>query len=130
LAVRVAVLRRSDLGDDGVWSLLARAFRKLGQSMRPKRSTRRVAPSRSTAARCRPSRGAVSVRAGLPPVTFHALRHTAATLLLSEGEHPKVIQELLGHAQISITLDRYSHMTPRLISNAAVVMDRLLDEEA
>jgi integrase len=62
--------------------------------------------------------------------TFHALRHTAATLLPSEGEHPKMVQELLGHAQVSLTLDRYSHMTPRLMSNAAVVMDRLLDEEA
>jgi integrase len=65
-----------------------------------------------------------------PTITFHALRHTAETLLLSEGEHPKVVQELLGHAQVSVTLDRYSHMTPRLISNAAAVMDRLLDEEA
>jgi integrase len=69
-------------------------------------------------------------RAGVTLVTFHALRHTAATLLLSEGEHPKVVQELLGHAQVSITLDRLSHMTPRLMSNAAVVMDRSLDQEA
>jgi integrase len=40
-----------------------------------------------------------------------------------------VVQELLGHAQVSITLDRYSHMTPRLMSNAAALMDRLLDGE-
>jgi integrase len=62
-----------------------------------------------------------------PPITFHALRHTAATLRLGQGEHPKVAQELLGHAQVSITLDRYSHMTPTLMSGAAATMDRLLD---
>jgi integrase len=62
----------------------------------------------------------------LPPITFHVLRHTAATLLLGQGEHPKVVQELLGHAQVSITLDRYSHMTPTLMSGAAATMDQLL----
>ena len=41
-----------------------------------------------------------------------------------------VVQELLGQAEVSATLDRYSHMTPRLMSNAAVVMDRLSDAEA
>ena len=40
-----------------------------------------------------------------------------------------MVQELLGHAQVSITLDRYSHMTPRLMSNAALRMDRLLDTQ-
>jgi integrase len=68
-------------------------------------------------------------RAELPPVTFHAPRHTAARLLLAEDEHPKVVQELLGHAQVSITLDRYSRITPTLMSNAAQLMDRPLDAE-
>jgi integrase len=45
-------------------------------------------------------------RAGLPKIRFHDLRHTCATLLLSKGVHPKFVQELLGHATISITLDR------------------------
>ena len=67
---------------------------------------------------------------GVAPITFHALRHTAATLLLSEGEHPRVVQGTAGSRPGSITLDHYSHMTPRLMSNAATVMDRLLDEEA
>ncbi|OYV96223.1 MAG: hypothetical protein B7Z73_01085 [Planctomycetia bacterium 21-64-5] len=50
------------------------------------------------------------MRAGLPAIRFHDLRHTAATLLLAEGVHPKVVQERLGHSQISITLDTYSHV--------------------
>src|SRR5262249_55887210 len=50
-------------------------------------------------------------RAAPPPIRFHDLRHTAATLLLGEGVHPKIVSEMLGHAQISITLDLYSHVT-------------------
>jgi integrase len=52
-------------------------------------------------------------KAGLPNIPFHsATRHTCATLLLSQGVHPKLVQEMLGHATISITLDLYSHVTP------------------
>ncbi len=49
------------------------------------------------------------VSAGLPHVRFHDLRHSAATLLLSMGIHPKIVQEILGHSQISMTMDVYSH---------------------
>jgi integrase len=51
-------------------------------------------------------------RAGLPDIRFHELRHTAATLLLSQGTNPKVVQEMLGHSRVSMTLDTYSHVTP------------------
>jgi integrase len=53
-------------------------------------------------------------RAGLESVRFHDLRHTCATLLLSRGVHPKFVQELLGHASIAMTLDRYSHWVPSM----------------
>jgi len=51
-------------------------------------------------------------RTGLPEIRFHDLRHTHATLLLVAGVHPKVVQERLGHSQISLTLDTYSHVIP------------------
>lgn len=60
--------------------------------------------------------------AGLPNMHFHDLRHSAATILLSMGVHPKILQELLGHSQISITLDTYSHVLP---SMQREVMDKL-----
>lgn len=66
-------------------------------------------------------------RAGLPEGTrFHDLRHTCATLLLVEGIHPKIVQELLGHATISITLDTYSHVLPNMQGEVIRVMDAAL----
>ncbi|MBA2553751.1 MAG: site-specific integrase [Geodermatophilaceae bacterium] len=51
---------------------------------------------------------------GLPKIRLHDLRHGWATLALAAGVHPKVVQERLGHASISITLDTYSHVSPAL----------------
>jgi integrase len=56
---------------------------------------------------------------GLPPIRLHDLRHTWASLALADGVHPKIVQERLGHANISITLDIYSHVTAGLHSDAA-----------
>ena len=61
-------------------------------------------------------------RAKLPNIRFHDLRHTFATLMLQNGEHPKVVQEMLGHATIAITLDTYSHVLPNMQRDA---VDRL-----
>jgi len=64
-------------------------------------------------------------KAGLPQVRVHDLRHTAATLLLGKGENPKIVQELLGHSNIAITLDIYSHVTPAMHASAAAKMESL-----
>jgi integrase len=52
--------------------------------------------------------------AGLPDMRFHDLRHSAATILLSMGVNAKIVQELLGHGSITITLDVYSHVLPSM----------------
>ena len=66
-------------------------------------------------------------RAGLPAATrFHDLRHTCATVLLIAGKHPKYVQELLGHASISITLDTYSHVIEGMEGGLADAMDDAL----
>jgi integrase len=65
-------------------------------------------------------------RAELPRVRFHDLRHTAATLMLSSNVHPKVVSEILGHANIAITLDTYSHVLPTMQRDAARLMAGLL----
>ena len=65
-------------------------------------------------------------RAGLPEIRWHDLRHTCATLLLSRGTHPKLVQHLLGHATIQLTLDRYSHWIPSMGRATADGMDEAL----
>jgi integrase len=64
-------------------------------------------------------------QAGVPHIKSHALRHSAATLLLSQGIHPKIVAEMLGHTTISMTLDIYSHVTLDMQQEAADTMDRL-----
>lgn len=68
--------------------------------------------------------------AGLPVITPHGLRHTHATLLLSAGVHPKVVQERLGHSSIAVTIDLYSHVMPGMQADAAEACARLVDRKA
>ncbi|MHC1761451.1 MAG: tyrosine-type recombinase/integrase [Negativicutes bacterium] len=58
-------------------------------------------------------------KAGIANVRVHDLRHTCATLLMLSGVHSKVVQEILGHSNIGITLDIYSHTLPSMRSEAA-----------
>lgn len=60
---------------------------------------------------------------GFPRIRFHDLRHSHATQLLLTGVHPKIAQERLGHASITITLDLYSHVTDTMQSDAAQRLD-------
>jgi integrase len=53
-------------------------------------------------------------KAGLPDIRPYDLRHTFATLWLESGEHPKILQEILGHSRIALTLDTYSHVAPHM----------------
>ncbi len=65
-------------------------------------------------------------RAGLPDIPFHALRHSFATLMLSGREHPKVVQEILGHSRVNTTLDFYSHVLPDMQREAVDRLDVML----
>lgn len=68
----------------------------------------------------------LATRVDIPHVTVHALRHTYATRLLESGVAPKIVQELLGHTTIMLTLDIYTHVMPELKHAAADVLDSFL----
>ena len=69
-------------------------------------------------------------RVGLPDMRFHDLRHSAATILLTMRVHPKIVQELLGHNQISMTMDIYSHVLPTMQGDAmSQLNDALMEHE-
>jgi integrase len=67
-------------------------------------------------------------KSGVRRIRFHDLRHTCASLLLAQGVLPRVVLDLLGHSQLSITMDLYSHVMPSALRDAAVAMDRALSE--
>jgi integrase len=58
--------------------------------------------------------------------TFHSLRHTCATLLLSKNVNPKIVQEMLGHATITQSMDTYSHVMPGMSDAAATALEEAL----
>lgn len=72
-----------------------------------------------------------AARAALPPelhnLRFHDLRHTAASLAVAAGAHPKVVQRHLGHSSIQVTLDRYTHLFPNVEESLAEALDALYD---
>jgi integrase len=65
-------------------------------------------------------------KAGLPPVRLHDLRHTAASLLIAQGVPARVVMEILGHSQIALTMNTYSHVAPEVSREAADRMAQVL----
>ncbi|MBO0783550.1 MAG: site-specific integrase, partial [Ktedonobacteraceae bacterium] len=66
-------------------------------------------------------------KAGLPPMHIHDLRHNAVTLLISMGVNPKVVQEMVGHSQIAVTMEVYSHVLPSMQKEAAEKIENLFE---
>ena len=69
-------------------------------------------------------------KANLPRMRFHDLRHTCATLLLAQGVHPRLVMEILGHSQIAVTMNTYSHVIPAMQREVANQMDAILNPPA
>jgi integrase len=102
---------RKRLGDD--WQQTGYVFTdEIGEPMHPQAITDRFQKLAS--------------EAGVPVMRLHDLRHTSATLALSAGVHPKVVQERLGHSSIMITMDTYSHVVQGMQEAAAEKLAGLL----
>ena len=69
---------------------------------------------------------ALIATSGVRRIRFHDLRHTCASLLLAQGVPPRVVMDVLGHTQLSITMDLYSRVMPTALREAADAMDRAL----
>ena len=69
---------------------------------------------------------ALCERAGIPPYRVHDLRHTAATLLIAQGQHARVVMEVLGHSQIAMTMNVYGHVMDSQLRDAADAVDEAL----
>ena len=69
---------------------------------------------------------ALLTAANLPDMRLHDLRHSCATLLLAQGVNPRMVMETLGHSQVSLTLNTYTHVLPALQRDAAAKIDALL----
>src|SRR5207248_8031347 len=67
--------------------------------------------------------------AKLPDIRFHDLRHSAATLLLGMGIHPKIVQEILGHSSIAMTMNVYSHVLPSMQQDAMSKLNLAFQEQ-
>ena len=68
----------------------------------------------------------MTVKAGLPGVRFHDMRHTFASLMLMRGAKPKVISEALGHASVAFTMDTYSHIIEGMQRDAMNLLDEVI----
>jgi integrase len=68
----------------------------------------------------------ILTKAELPDIRFHDLRHSCATLLLAQGVHPRIVMDLLGHSQIGLTMNTYSHVIPAMQNEVANRMDEIL----
>ncbi len=71
--------------------------------------------------------GEEAPKLAFPAIRFHDLRHSAATILLAQGVSPRYISELLGHSQVSFTMQTYAHVLPEVQKSVATKMDEILD---